>query len=75
MAATKKGYLVGWFVSLLVRDKYCWLVYVREKYCFCWKFTIVYDKPQPNEQAIYVFCIYMRFAIKNSICPGNSCEP
>jgi len=22
---------------------------VREKYCFSWKFTIVYDKPQPNE--------------------------
>ena len=35
-----------WFVK-----KYCWLVYVREKYCSSWKFTIVYDKPQPNEQA------------------------
>ena len=28
-----------WFVK-----KYCWLVCVREKYCFGWKFTIVYDK-------------------------------
>ncbi|XP_066362446.1 uncharacterized protein [Miscanthus floridulus] len=37
---------VGWFVK-----KYCWLVCVREKYCSGWKFTIVYDKPQPNEQA------------------------
>ena len=36
-----------WFVK-----KYCWLVYVREKYCSSWKFTIIYDKPQPNEQAI-----------------------
>ena len=35
-----------WFVK-----KYCWLVCVREKYYFGWKFTIVYDKPQPNEQA------------------------
>ena len=35
-----------WFVK-----KYCWLVCVREKYCSGWKFTIVYDKPQPNEQA------------------------
>ena len=35
-----------WFVK-----KYCWLVYVREKYYFDWKFTIVYDRPQPNEQA------------------------
>ena len=34
-----------WFVK-----KYCWLVCVREKYCSGWKFTIVYDKPQPNEQ-------------------------
>ena len=34
-----------WFVK-----KYCWLVCVREKYCSDWKFTIVYDKPQPNEQ-------------------------
>ena len=25
---------------------------MREKYCFGWKFTIVYDKPQPNEQAV-----------------------
>jgi len=25
---------------------------VREKYYFGWKFTIVYDKPQPNEQAV-----------------------
>jgi len=24
---------------------------VREKYCSGWKFTIVYDEPQPNEQA------------------------
>ena len=35
-----------WFMK-----KYCWLVCVREKYCSVWKFTIVYDKPQPNEQA------------------------
>ena len=35
-----------WFVK-----KYCWLVCVREKYCSSWKFTIVYDEPQPNEQA------------------------
>ena len=35
-----------WFVK-----KYCWLVCVREKYYSGWKFTIVYDKPQPNEQA------------------------
>jgi len=34
--------------------KYGWLVYVREKYYFGWKFTIVYDKPQPNEQAAYL---------------------
>ena len=25
---------------------------MREKYCSSWKFTIVYDKPQPNEQAV-----------------------
>ena len=31
--------------------KYCWLVCVREKYYSGWKFTIVYDKPQPNKQA------------------------
>ena len=24
----------GWFASLLIREKYCWLVYVREKYYF-----------------------------------------
>ena len=24
---------------------------MREKYCSGYKFTIVYDKPQPNEQA------------------------
>ena len=35
-----------WFVK-----KYCWLVCVRKKYCSDWKFTIIYDKPQPNEQA------------------------
>ena len=35
-----------WFVK-----KYYWLVCVREKYCSGWKFMIVYDKPQPNEQA------------------------
>ena len=34
-----------WFVK-----KYCWLVCVREKYCSGWKYMIVYDKPQPNEQ-------------------------
>ena len=37
-----------WFMK-----KYCWLVCVREKYYSGWKFTIVYDKPQPNEQAVY----------------------
>ena len=42
---------VGWFVSSWIVKKYCWLVCVREKYYFDWKFTIVYDKPQPNEQA------------------------
>jgi len=31
-----------WFVK-----KYCWLVYVREKYYSDKKFTIVYDEPQP----------------------------
>ena len=31
--------------------KYGWLVCGREKYCSGWKFTVVYDKPQPNEQA------------------------
>ena len=36
-----------WFVK-----KYFWLVCVREKYCSDWKFTIVYDKSQPNEQAV-----------------------
>ena len=36
-----------WFVK-----KYCWLVCVREKYCSGWKFTIVYDKPQPNKQEV-----------------------
>ena len=36
-----------WFVK-----KYYWLVCVREKYCSGWKFTIIYDKPQPNEQAV-----------------------
>jgi len=40
-----------WFVK-----KYCWLVCVREKYCSDWKFMIVYDKPQPNEQAAYLGC-------------------
>jgi len=34
--------------------KYCWLVCVREKYCSGWKFMIVYDKPQPNEQAGWI---------------------
>jgi hypothetical protein len=34
---------------------------VREKYG--WKFTIVYDKPQPNEQAVY--------EIKSSIYSTN----
>ena len=28
---------------------------MREKYCFGWKFTIVYDKPQPNEQ-VSILC-------------------
>jgi len=37
-----------WFVK-----KYRWLVCVREKYCFGWKFTIIYDKPQLNEQTVY----------------------
>ena len=36
-----------WFVK-----KYYWLVCVREKYCSGWKFTIVYDKHKPNEQAV-----------------------
>ena len=39
-----------WFVK-----KYCWLVCVREKYCSGWKFTIVYDKPQPNEHAEFLW--------------------
>ena len=39
-----------WFVK-----KYCRLVCVREKYCSGWKFTIVYDKPQPNEQTKALF--------------------
>ena len=47
----QSGRLAGsyrcWFMK-----KYCWLVCVREKYCFGWKFTIVYDKPQPNKQAV-----------------------
>jgi len=38
-----------WFVK-----KYCWLVCVRGKYCSGWKFTIVYNKPHPNEQADYL---------------------
>jgi len=38
-----------WFVK-----KYGWLVCVREKYCSGLKFTIVYDKPQLNEQAMLV---------------------
>ena len=37
---------LGWFVK-----KYCWLVCVREKYCSGWKFTIVYDRFTPAEQA------------------------
>jgi len=37
----------------LVREENCWLICVREKYYFSWKFTIVYDKLQPNEQAAY----------------------
>ena len=37
-----------WFVK-----KYRCLVCVREKYYSGWKFTIVYDKPQPNEHAVY----------------------
>jgi hypothetical protein len=36
-----------WFVK-----KYCWLVCMREKYCSDWKFTIVYDKPQPSKQSV-----------------------
>ena len=35
-----------WFVK-----KSCLLVCIREKYCSGWKFTIVYDKTQPNDQA------------------------
>ena len=46
-----------WFVK-----KYCWLVCVREKYCFGWKFTIVYDKPQPNEQAFIDKVVDTEFA-------------
>jgi len=45
---------LGWLVRIVAGfvKKYCWLVYVREKYCSGWKFTIIYDKPQPNEQAV-----------------------
>jgi len=41
--------------------KYGWLVYVREKYYFGWKFTIVYDKPQPNEQTDSVFSFITKY--------------
>jgi len=44
--ATFSSTIRCWFVK-----KYCWLVCLREKYCFGWKFPIVYDKPQPIEQA------------------------
>ena len=37
----------------LVREENCWLICVRENYYSDWKFTIVYDKLQPNEQAAY----------------------
>ena len=54
-----------WFVK-----KYCWLVCVREKYCFGWKFTIVYDKPQPNEQADLSF-----YLCSCSICALCNYQP
>jgi len=38
----------GWFVSLLVRKKVLLTGLCERK---IWKFTIVYDKPQSNEQA------------------------
>ena len=47
------GSFCFWFVK-----KYCWLVCVREKYYSGWKFTIVYDKPQPNEQAEWIRSAY-----------------
>ena len=68
-----------WFVK-----KYCWLVCVREKYCSGWKFTIVYDKPQPNEQAAisivavlvnysipFVFCVSFQLKLALFFCSCN----
>ena len=56
-----------WFVK-----KYCWLVCVREKYCSGWKFMIIYDEPQPNEQAASnVYCVYSTYhtcKIQSSQC-------
>ena len=51
-----------WFVK-----KYCWLVCMREKYYFGWKFTIVYDKPQPNKRTdetsnMHVYSFVVRLA-------------
>ena len=43
-----------WFVK-----KYCWLVCVREKYCSGWKFTIVYDRKRPAEQAVSLWFGYI----------------
>jgi len=44
--------------------KYCWLICVREKYCSGWKFTIVYDKQQPNEQADGLYASHARPGIR-----------
>ena len=63
--AIKPVRLAGSFRCWIVK-KYCWLVCVREKYCFGWKFTIVYDKPQPNKQADSLYT----FANQKVICIG-----
>ena len=67
-----------WFVK-----KYCWLVCVREKYYSGRKFTIVYDKPQPNEQAedgVYTYIViglsFSEYAVQTGVvdsvyCPSN----
>jgi len=49
--------LVGWFVLLLVHEEVLLAGCVREKYCSGWKFTIVYDKSQPNEQADVLYLL------------------
>ena len=43
--------LVGWFVSLLVREKVLLAGLCERKILFQLKFTIVYDKPQQNKHA------------------------